>query len=107
MAQANMKLDPDRIADLTLEQIRAAIAELQALERRKLAASEFRDAQVLEERMRALLYRFVGFELFDARRTYALPKQTYVAQSGKHVLFAFNDKAQADELIEAALKAVL
>jgi hypothetical protein len=57
--------------------------------------------------MHELLYRYVGFELFDERRAHALPKHTYVAQSGKYVLFGFHDQAQADELMEAAMKVVL
>ena len=71
------------------------------------AEQKLRDLRIVEERMKALLYRYVGFELFDRDRAYLLPKQTYVAQSGRYVLLGFSEQSQADEMFAAAMKVVL
>lgn len=85
--------------------IRQQIDQLRIQEAR-LTAKQSRHTRVFEERMHALLYRYVGFEFFDPHQAYLLPKQTYVAQSGKYVLLGFSEQAQADELFDAAHKVV-
>jgi hypothetical protein len=90
----------DRLAVVRLE-----ITRLRGIESR-LAAKQSRDTRVLEEMAHELLYRYVGFELFDPERAYLLPKKTYVAQSGRYILLGFHEQAQADEMFEAAMKVV-
>lgn len=61
----------------------------------------------LQKRFDELLNRHVGFELFDPAKATLIPKKTYVAQSGRYVLLGFFDQTQADEFLEAAMKATL
>lgn len=63
-----------------------------------------------EDRVRALLDRYVGFELFDAERAHfvrLLPKNMYVAQHGRFVLLGFHEPEQADKFFADAMKATL
>jgi hypothetical protein len=88
-----------------LEEIRRQRDQLRIQESR-LMEQVSRDVRVFEDRMHALLYRYVGFELFDPHQAYLLPKKTYVAQSGKYVLLGFSEQGQADEFFDAAYKLV-
>jgi hypothetical protein len=60
----------------------------------------------MEDHFHALMFRYVGFELFDYHRAYLLPKKTYVAQSGRYVLLGFDQEAKASEFFDAAYKVI-
>ena len=60
-----------------------------------------------QEHYQQLLDRHVGFELFDPQRAQLLPKKTYVAIHGNYVLLGFDDKPQAEQFFENAIKATL
>ena len=87
----------DSIQRLRVEESRLA-AQLRQSE------AEVRDFRVAEDLFHALLYRYVGFELFDPNRAYLLPRQTYVAQSGRYVLLGFSEESQATEFFAAAYR---
>jgi len=62
---------------------------------------------LVEERFRALLDRYVGFERFDPNRARLLPRKTYVALHGKYVLLGFSEQSQADGFFAAAIETTL
>jgi hypothetical protein len=86
-----------------LEEIRHEIDRLQT-EQSRLSATQTREVRIGQQRFHELLYRYVGFELFDPHQAYLLPAKTYVAQSGRYVLLGFHEQSEADEFFDAAHK---
>jgi hypothetical protein len=90
-----------------LAKVRDVISDLRVVESQLAAElrqseAEIRDCRVVEDLFHSLLYRYVGFELFDYQRAWLLPKKTYVAQSGRYVLLGFDEQHKATAFFDAA-----
>jgi hypothetical protein len=67
--------------------------------------AEVTEGDILNKRWLELNHREVGFEYFQPN--FFVPKKTYIAQVGRHVLLVFAEREQASEFFNTVVKETL